>query len=136
MTHMSISMKLLMYLYSSHVLFEVTLNMNCPVEFNINQSQFLTWYQKCYQTHQTIAKPREITCSQYSRLCNSHDVHYRVVPQDFMRHIDTHVEASVCVFNAGGIAWPHLQPIKTENNEETDAIAFIFPIPTLTDVFQ
>lgn len=57
-----------------------------------------------FPKHLAVAKIHNIT----DLICYSHDVQHRVVSHDFVRDIDTHVKASICVFDAGGIARPHL----------------------------
>lgn len=57
-----------------------------------------------FPKHLAVAKIHKMT----DLVRYSHDVQHRVVSHDFVRDVDTHVEASICVFDAGGVARPHL----------------------------
>lgn len=61
-----------------------------------------------------------LSCFFYGRLprsTNLHDIQHWVIPQDFVWHVHTKIQASVCVLDASGVAWPDLQPIKTHRHQ-------------------
>lgn len=63
----------------------------------------------------------------YFLICcvNSHDIQHRVIPQDFVRHIHTQVQASICTFDSSCVAWPHLQATKVDTMDEWTRVAMI-----------
>lgn len=74
---------------------------------------------------------------------NSHDIQHRVIPQDFVRDINTQVQASICALDTSWVAWPNLESRKTGRLVNETALPdfsryplMLQQISRLTGVFQ